>query len=146
MGSVQSGQRWGAGAATGWAAFESFGAAAHVLSDDGRIVEANPAFERLYCASRAAFLGRRHEELCAGTGAARRRTIRMLREAAARGSWQGTFESRASDGRRFTTRAHVYPTRVDGRRYFVCIQERTVRAPEDLAGGAPQGRPLGASG
>jgi PAS domain S-box-containing protein len=135
---MSSGQRWGAGAATGWAAFESFGEATHVLTGDGRIVEANPAFERMFGGPREAFYGRRHADLCDGPGAARR-TSRILRQAAAQGAWQGTLESRGSDGRRFTTRAHVYPTRVDGRRYFVCIQQD---AGAPLSAGARERAPL----
>lgn len=90
------------------------------------IIEANPAFEQMFGAARRAYCGRHQSDLCDGTRASRQRlTSRILREAASSGTWQGLIESRGSDGRRFRTRAHVYPTRVDGRTYFVCIQEET---------------------
>ncbi len=126
--------RWDDGAATGWSAFESFSEATHVLTGAGLIVEANPAFERMFGAPRQAFYGRHQAELCDGTSPARQRlTNRILREASARGSWRGTLANRGDNGRRFTTRAHVYPARVSGRRYFVCVQEEPGR-PDPTAG------------
>lgn len=124
MGSRHRGPSWSAGAAAGWAAFESFSAPTHVLTGAGVIVEANAAFERAFGAPRARFRGRHQAELCDGPAAARRHVARrILREASRSGSWRGVLSNRADDGRRFTTRAQVFPTLVDGRRYFVWIGE-----------------------
>lgn len=126
MGWIDQERQDGNRSPAGWSGFETFPAAAHLLTASGMIVETNPAFERMFGGPRTAFHGRRLTDLTDGTVPMRRlESTRILREASARGSWEGTLRNRGDDGRRFTTRAHVFPARVDGRRYFVCIQEET---------------------
>lgn len=149
MGRIDRHAEWSAGGASGWSMFESFHAATHVLTADGLIVEANPAFERMFGAPRSVFCGRHQSDLCDGPRLSRQRlTSRILRQAASGGTWQGVIESLGAAGRRFTTRAHVYPARVDGRTYFVCIQEEPgLPAPAGaLDGGASPWRSLAAPG
>jgi PAS domain S-box-containing protein len=99
--------------------------AVHVMTDDGRIVEVNRAFQRLFGAKRDNVVGRHLAILNTSSVAANLRLLeRMRSEIGSAGYWRGTFVNRRFDGTLFSTRADVRPLRADGRRYLVCFQEQ----------------------
>jgi PAS domain S-box-containing protein len=105
-------------------AFETVSVAVHVLTEDGLIVEANPAFERMFGAPREQFVGRHQAVLNTGSAGARLRFLEeVFRQAVASGSWRGTAQNRRADGSIFRAKMHIYPMLVAGHRYFVCFQE-----------------------
>ncbi|HEY6000036.1 MAG TPA: PAS domain-containing protein [bacterium] len=105
--------------------FSGLPVAVHVMTEDGRIVMANKAFQRLFGAKRDEVIGKHVAVLNNDSVAANLRLLdRMRSEIGSAGYWRGTIVNRRFDGTLFSARADVRPFGAEGRRYLVCFQEQ----------------------
>jgi PAS domain S-box-containing protein len=120
-----------------WRCFASAETPAHILTQEGRIVATNTAFDRMIGMPGAQIVGRHQAHVNNRSVAA---NLQLLREIgsriAAQGCWTGVLENCRRDGTIFRTRAIVEPIDLGGRRLLVCLeQEQAGREPWEAGRG-----------
>jgi PAS domain S-box-containing protein len=95
------------------------------LSDErGTICYTNPAEDSLFGYERGELVGKHVSVQNAYPPEENERVVRSIMEhLKTNGHWSGEFSNRRKDGSVFTTFARITEIKVDGRHYWVCVQE-----------------------
>jgi len=103
---------------------ESMAEGVVVANEEGIILTANPAFDRMFGYGTDELTGR-HLSILNDLEEARSRELvaEMMRTVRQTSLWRGELKRRRKDGSRFLTRTHISAFVADGRRLFYAVQE-----------------------
>ena len=103
---------------------ESMREGVSVADEAGIIVYTNAAEDRMFGYAPGELLGRHVSAQNAYPPDENARLVaRVIEQLRSRGAWEGAWENVRKDGTRFVTQSRITALEVEGRRYWVCVQE-----------------------